>query len=903
MTSACKLFFGSLLVVGLAVNCTGADKIAVAAARPALAVETVSQQVTLTADNEPVRNVLLAVGKKFGANIAISNEIQGRTSVALHNATLDQALTAILKPLGYSYRRYGQLIIVGTLNVNRPPTPHRTPPPVEVPVVLSVTVVPVVRAASILRRLYPQAHITEDKAANAVIVVARPDDITAMRAVLQGIDVQNPTRPTTEALQLHSADPQVVAAKLRGLYPNARITTAPNRSVIVVAAPSDMTQIKALVSAVDVSPATPAPASRPAAEAVKVLQARPQDVARAISHEFTRVRASVVGSSVLIRGAPEDVSRAKALIALIDQPPATSRYTQVYRLHSVGAKSVADLISRSFRDAIVTVDEELNAISVTATAPQQQRISDGIAQLDAAPTGGATVQQPGSAVAAGTGADNSNVEVITLKAATPGLSQGPSTSATDIATSVTQALQQSAPDLRITVPNNSTQLILTGSPYSIRLAKQLIDQLDVSPPLVVLDTEVLELDETVAKNLGLLFPTPILGTTYSEIPPPPGPGGTSPPLLGLQPFTRTALSVTAELHFLVQRGNARVLADPRVTTLSGRTATIRAGDTISILTTTGGGAGSIATTQLQTFQTGVSLDITPVVNAGNAISVTLHPVVNSLTGFLNNVPQIATRDTQTTVNLQDNQTLVIGGLIQESTTRTEDRLPVLGDIPIIGEIFRHRTINHTRNELIIVVTPHVLAPGAAEILPGPPLPRIPTPNPLPTLPPGTTLPPMSHETPVSQSVYNGQQAAPLPVASPAPGRPSPQASPLMSPEPTPSAFAATNVYTYGHVPSNTFAGPTDPVKIFYVTFTPTVLRNGTLVRINAITTTNANNLVLSYSSNSTQLSQISAGKWQSAYNFNASGLPIGQPSVQLTLTASRIDGASASIQIPITVTP
>src|ERR1700694_4237368 len=102
MTSACKLFFGSLLVVGLAVNCTGADKIAGAAARPALAVETVSQQVTLTADNEPVRNVLLAVGKKFGANIAISNEIQGRPRVALHNATLDQARDTILKPLGYS---------------------------------------------------------------------------------------------------------------------------------------------------------------------------------------------------------------------------------------------------------------------------------------------------------------------------------------------------------------------------------------------------------------------------------------------------------------------------------------------------------------------------------------------------------------------------------------------------------------------------------------------------------------------------------------------------------------------------------------------------------------------------------------------------------------------------------
>ncbi|MBV8750783.1 MAG: type II and III secretion system protein, partial [Candidatus Eremiobacteraeota bacterium] len=136
--------------------------------------------------------------------------------------------------------------------------------------------------------------------------------------------------------------------------------------------------------------------------------------------------------------------------------------------------------------------------------------------------------------------------------------------------------------------------------------------------------------------------------------------------------------------------------------------------------TTGGGTGTVATTQLQTFQTGVTLDITPVVNAGNFITVALHPTVNSLAGVANGIPQIATRDTQTTVAMHEDETLVIGGLIQDTTTRTTTKIPLLGDLPLIGRAFRNEELDGQRNELIITVTPHVVRLGAP--LPAPPAP-------------------------------------------------------------------------------------------------------------------------------------------------------------------------------------
>ena len=155
------------------------------------------------------------------------------------------------------------------------------------------------------------------------------------------------------------------------------------------------------------------------------------------------------------------------------------------------------------------------------------------------------------------------------------------------------------------------QIALIGPATSVRSARQFIEKVDVVPPLVVLDTDILVVDESVAKNLGLQLGTAALSTTFTELQPAPNSDGTQPRLGRFQALSRTPISFTAQLNLLVQNGKGRVLADPRITTLSGRTASIRAGHTISILTTTAGNVGTIATTQVQSFQTGVTLDITP----------------------------------------------------------------------------------------------------------------------------------------------------------------------------------------------------------------------------------------------------------------------------------------------------
>jgi type II/III secretion system protein len=326
-----------------------------------------------------------------------------------------------------------------------------------------------------------------------------------------------------------------------------------------------------------------------------------------------------------------------------------------------------------------------------------------------------------------------------------------------------------------------------------------------------------------------------------------------------------------------------------------------AGDTISILTTTAGNAGTIATTQVQSFQTGVTLDITPSVSPDGGIMVVLHPVVNSLIGTNAGVPEISTRDTQTTVHLQDDETLVIGGLIQENDTRTTTKVPLLGDLPLLGRVFRNDNIQGQRNELIIVVTPHIVKRGTpAPPGPGPALHAIPTPAPLPTLPPNTRLPAPSGQIPGRRvpARMTASPLAPEPLATAAPLGLA-VASPLPLAQPT--AFAQTNVFTFGAAPQSNFARPTDPVQIFYATVSPTVVSNGTPVRVAVITTSNANAVKLQVGTQTISLARTGAGQWQAVFAFPLSAVPVAQAALTLSLVASRSDGTSATVPIPVNV--
>jgi hypothetical protein len=203
---------------------------------------------------------------------------------------------------------------------------------------------------------------------------------------------------------------------------------------------------------------------------------------------------------------------------------------------------------------------------------------------------------------------------------------------------------------------------------------------------------------------------------------------------------------------------------------------------------------------------------------------------------------------------------------------------------------------------------------------------------LPTLPPGTSLPP--------PRVVPANQPAPLQEEQPSPA-PEPQpvnvpmpnstqtqtsstppqggVSPSTSarnggavqqqvasgptPAPLPSAFTQTNVFTFGAAPQNNYAAANAAPQIFYVQVKPSVVHNGDPMTISAITSTNVAKLTFGANSilSMASLQSVGPGQWQGSFNFSNAGLPIGQSTVSLSLTATTGLGSNVSLPIPISL--
>ena len=161
------------------------------------------------------------------------------------------------------------------------------------------------------------------------------------------------------------------------------------------------------------------------------------------------------------------------------------------------------------------------------------------------------------------------------------------------------------------------------------------------------------------------------------------------------------------------------------------------------------------------------------------------------------------------------------------------------------------------------------------------------------------------EVPTPETGFTPQPgyATPHPMATAPVPRSLPTGNGTPSPQPLPSAFAQTNVYTFGAAPANNFAGSNQPPQIFYVQVSPSVVKNGQQMTISAITTTNV--AKLEFGPNKivpmTSLQSVGSGQWQATFPFSPAGLPIGQPNVQLLLTATTGMGANVSIPIPINI--
>jgi pilus assembly protein CpaC len=192
-------------------------------------------------------------------------------------------------------------------------------------------------------------------------------------------------------------------------------------------------------------------------------------------------------------------------------------------------------------------------------------------------------------------------------------------------------------------------------------------------------------------------------------------------LLNLFAF-RPDLNIGATIKALQERNLLQILAEPNLITLEGKDASFLAGGQFpfpTITTTpTGGATAPVVTVQFKPF--GVKLDFTPTVTPQGSIDLKVAPEVSSLDfanavtleGFL--IPAISQRRAETEVILKDGESFAIAGLIDNRVQEVIDKVPGLGDLPILGKVFRSRSTQKSADELLVVVTPHFVKPLSPE---------------------------------------------------------------------------------------------------------------------------------------------------------------------------------------------
>lgn len=256
--------------------------------------------------------------------------------------------------------------------------------------------------------------------------------------------------------------------------------------------------------------------------------------------------------------------------------------------------------------------------------------------------------------------------------------------------------------------NNAPTVVLYGDAKEIARAKLLLEKLDIARPQIAIEVSVTEIGSSLSKELGINWSWNDI--TLAETPAAVANG------IKFGNLNKGAMTFTGALAALTENGSAHLLAQPNMRVIDGGYADILIGDKILFPKLVGYSQAGTPIYDKDEERVGIYLQVAPRVTADDEIILTVYPQVSLVTGYLKtqagDYPQISTREARTTVSVKSGSTLAIGGLIRDEEIKTAQKIPLLGDLPIIGQFFRHKKTTKDRTEIVIFLTPKIIAVGS-----------------------------------------------------------------------------------------------------------------------------------------------------------------------------------------------
>src|SRR5208283_2008695 len=275
-------------------------------------------------------------------------------------------------------------------------------------------------------------------------------------------------------------------------------------------------------------------------------------------------------------------------------------------------------------------------------------------------------------------------------------------------------------------------LVVRGTPDQIALAEKLVDDLDKARPEVIVDIAVIQISKDKSRTLGLNPPTSATvalqsninsttttgttGTTTTT-----GSSGSGISLNTLGNLNATDFQVTipsANLSAVMGESDTKMLQNPQVRALDNQKATLKIGERLPVATGSfqpgigGVGINPLVNTQFQYIDVGVNIDVTPHVHADREITLKISMEVSSEIGQASiggiSQPIIGQKKIEHEIRLRDGESSLIGGIMDDSQTRSLAGLPGLAQIPILRYLFGQVTQDHSSDETVFAITPHII---------------------------------------------------------------------------------------------------------------------------------------------------------------------------------------------------
>lgn len=473
-------------------------------------------------------------------------------------------------------------------------------------------------------------------------------------------------------------------------------------------------------------------------------------VLRPLVPQQAHMAAYAPSNAIIISDSASNISRIRDIIERMDQ--SAVQETDVVALRYAVAEDVVRMLEKLNAteakknggevDVLLVPDKRTNSVLVTGDELQRARIGKLVAYVDT------PLEQTG------------NVRVVYLEYA----------QATEIAEVLTRVMQNigkldtsdaganrgaAANTATIEADEGTNSLIITADADEMAAIESVIQRLDIRRAQVLVEAIIVELEVIDGQDLGLqwLFANDdgFFGSSINAsdtraqriaqaVVPPSDSDSTvttgdfdvgnlagalsqTPGLSLGWGVVDDDLSMTVILNALKEQTNANILSTPSLLTLDNQEAFITVGQQVPFITGsfTNTGANNGAQNPFQTIErenVGITLTVTPQVNGGDSVVLDIEQEVNSLTGATLLASTAAAdlitneRKIQTKVLAQDGRVVVLGGLIKDDVQNTEQRVPILGDIPVLGRLFRNDAVTVTKSNLLIFIRPTIIRDDA-----------------------------------------------------------------------------------------------------------------------------------------------------------------------------------------------